>query len=301
MTAPRYDTGGQAITGWAIETTPNTPVAAAHTLPVMPGAGDGNVDWGLTPVEIAAGSVFGVAAQVQSNGRGTWTAAYPLYPTLGADFIAACGWTSGGLVVPQAFSLTISTKAKALRYSGCHCNSIRLNSGTGNNGIAMITLSGIVAGGEDEQPPLAVPSITAEDPFLHLDLQDATLLSGAVTAHDLRDVQIDIMLAHAAERGNLSLLPNIVALDNIQVKGSIAVYFSDTNFAELDAAKAGTPGPLSFVWTKAGAGGGTKTAAIAHTKYHGGRLQRPKGGLDMLTLAFSAFSGTLDPASVTLT
>ena len=301
MTAPLYDTGGQAITMWAAETTPNTPVAGTHMLPVMPGQGDATVDWGLFGVEIAAGSVFAVGAQVQSNGKGTWNASYPLYPTLGEDFIANNGLTSGGLVVPVSFSLTLSAKGRAVRYAGCHCTSIKISSGSGNNGVAMVAMSGLVAGGQDTLTPLAVPSVTAEDPFIHRDLQDITLLSGATTVKDVRDVSVDIALNHAADRGNGALLPNIVALDGIIVKGSLMVFFNDTNYAEFAAAQSGTASALSLHWLKAGTGGATKTLAIGHAKYNSGQLKRPKGGLDLLTLPWASFSPTLDPTSISLT
>lgn len=298
MTLPIFDSGNQSISGWALETTPGTPVTVATYLPSTPGAVTPVFDPGMTAIDIAAGSINSCIAVVPKRGRGQWAITYEFYPTLGTTFITNNGFTTT-IVRPASFTLTMSGAMKAYQYPGCRCNrmSFRMN----NSGGITVAQSGFFTAKPVPIAALSAPSISGQDPYVYDDAGQCTLITGAVTANDMESFMLTLDMPHAMGYGNSgTTLANISVLQRVRVGGTISAYMNDTNIAEIVAANAldGTTGSLALTLTKA-----SKSAAFAigNAKYGSGNPSWPSNGLDLITLPWIGFSPTLgNQASLTL-
>ena len=285
-----YGVGDLAIVGWAVEATPGTPVAPTSYVPIDIGSSSPDFDPNRSAVDVAMGSPFTTIAVVDRKGKGTWSLKMQLYPTLGQDFLAMCGFTTGGLVAPQSFTLTQDYYAKSIAYPGCKCSKMVFDiSATG----VMVTVSGEFTGRPVVGSPLSAPSVSGQDPYLFIDLGAVTLISGATTNQDAESIQITVDFVLATGYGNSGVpLPSVLQLARFGMSGKIALFFDSTNYTEYAdfIASGGVAGAINIPFVR-----GSHSAAIdiLAAKYTKGPLTAPKDALDLVTLDFMAFSTTL--------
>lgn len=294
MPAAIFDVGDFAIAGWATEATPGTPVAAANYVAGQIGSLNLDFNPDLQDVDIMSGKINQTVAIVPRKGRGQWSLATDLFPTLNYTFLSQNG-VGATAIAPTSFTLSASMKAGAYQYPGCRSTQMRIRGDAATG--AMVQYTGLFTGRPVPIAALAAPSLTGEDPYTWENFKQVTLVSGATSVSDVESIDLTIDTPHAMGYGQSGVaLPNILVCTGVHIKGTIQLYMNDTNIAEYNAAIAagGTAGSLVFSWDK-GPAVGTKLTSftLANVKYTTPKIQYPKGGVDLITLGFSSFSPTL--------
>lgn len=270
--AAEIDTvGSELVTGWGIETTPGTAVAATNYVMDDPKQQKFTFDPDRKPSKYTTGTPFVDRVAVDKKGKGTGSLSFPVGPTMHQDLLAQCGLTSAGLAAPASMTFTLGYGAvTSYQYAGCRVSKIKLDIKAGNDMTATVDFDftrRLLA-----QSPLAVPAFVAEDPYVLSDMGLTDTIGETGIVDRVGEFEITIDLKNAMFYGAGQPLPTRIGNATRCAEGSFSKLFTELSEVNAFIAPGGTMRPMVFRMAK---GAHSLTITVQNAKYNGLTIDTP--------------------------
>lgn len=236
--------GSQIYLGYGAEVTPGTAVALSTYIPVDPDNTGLTFDPAREALKLGMGTIFNDFTSVELAAKGTGSAQFPLWGSLGQGLLALCGIAPGPITLPSYITIGIGRVVELQTYAGCRAKTVNFTATSSKPWTTKIDFD-FIARPTDSSIGSA-PSFTPEKPFVWGDTLPATL-AGSTNVIDIDNIGLTVNFNNVPFYGNHgNNLPSNLIPTDVEVMGTFSKLFESITEYELFNAGCMIPAQIVF-------------------------------------------------------